>query len=148
MNIADIVTPERVRYDNESHSKKAALEMLANLIARSDNSLTQNNVFDCLINREKLGSTGMGNGIAIPHGRAKHEHETVGAFIRLAEAVDYDAVDNQPVDLLFCLLVPEESTQEHLDMLATLATRFSDADFVKQLRNSDNAYDLYQLLTK
>ena len=147
MNISDILSPECIYPNMDCHSKKDALDTLAKSIADSDNSISQTEVFECLIARERLGSTGLGNGIAIPHGRLKNGKKTLAAFIQLESAVEYDAVDNAPVDLLFALIVPEDSTEEHLQTLAKLAEMFSDTSTLKKLRQSDSATDMYTILT-
>jgi len=99
------------------------------------------------VTREKLGSTGLGKGIAIPHGRLKGSKKTIAAFIQLQYGVDYDAIDDAPVDLLFALLVPENSTDEHLKTLAHLAEMFSNTDTLEQLRSETSAEGLHKILT-
>ncbi|MBL1142263.1 MAG: PTS IIA-like nitrogen regulatory protein PtsN [Proteobacteria bacterium] len=147
MNISDILSPECVLPDMDCHSKKDALDTLAKTIADSDSSISQTEVFDCLIARERLGSTGLGNGIAIPHGRLKNGKSTLAAFIQLDTPIDYDAVDNAPVDLLFALIVPEDSTEEHLQTLATLAEMFSDTATLRKLRRTNSSERIYAILT-
>jgi nitrogen PTS system EIIA component len=147
MNISDILSPDCVFPDMDCHSKKDALDTLAKTIANSDNSTSQTEVFDCLIARERLGSTGLGNGVAIPHGRLKHGNKTIAAFIQLDNGIDYDAVDKAPVDLLFALIVPEDSTEEHLQTLATLAEKFSDTATLNKLRQSNSSTEIYSILT-
>jgi PTS system nitrogen regulatory IIA component len=147
MNISDILSPNCVFPDMDCHSKKDALDTLAKTIADSDSSISQTEVFDCLIARERLGSTGIGNGIAIPHGRLKNGKKTLAAFIQLDSGVEYDAVDKVPVDLLFALIVPEDSTEEHLQTLATLAERFSDIKTLTKLRQSNSPTEMYSILT-
>ena len=148
MHIADLLTADRVACCEQSASKKRVLEQLSALIAGGQQALNSTDVFDSLIARERLGSTGLGHGVAIPHGRVKNGTETVGAFIKLQNPVDFDAVDGEPVDLLFGLLVPEQSTQEHLQLLAQLAEMFSDAEFVAGLRQSGSAADLHARLSQ
>lgn len=147
MQISDILAPERVQCDISTNSKKASLEILANLIAGSDPGLTKVDVFNSLLSRERLGSTGLGKGVALPHGRLKHCGKAVGAFISLATPVDYDAIDGKPVSLLFALLVPEDSTQEHLDLLARLAEIFSDNKMLDQLKSEQSHEKVFTLLT-
>ncbi len=147
MEISDIISPERVISSSEVNSKKAALESLAALIASSDPGLTQTEVFESLIAREKLGSTGLGHGIALPHGRRKGGNQTIGAFLRLQNSVPYDAIDQKPVDLFFALLVPEESTEEHLQILAKLAKIFSEPTLVSKIRNCDSEESLFAILS-
>ncbi len=146
MHIGELLTADRVQCDAESASKKRALEQLSALIAGGQATPNQKEVFDSLLARERLGSTGLGHGVAIPHGRVKSGADTLGAVIKLEHGVDFDAVDGQPVDLLFGLLVPEQSTDIHLQLLAQLAQMFSDAEFVAQLRQSGSTEQLYQLI--
>lgn len=147
MNISDILSPDCIFPDMDCHSKKDALDTLAKAIANSDNSISQTEVFDCFIARERLGSTGLGNGIAIPHGRLKNGKKTIAAFMQLDDPVDYDAVDNAPVDLLFALIVPEDSTEEHLQTLAALAEMFSDTATLRKLRRTKVPERIYSILT-
>jgi len=147
MNISEILSPNCVLPDMDCHSKKDALDTLAKTIANSDNETSQTEVFECLIARERLGSTGLGNGIAIPHGRLKNGKKTIAAFIQLDNAIDYDAVDKAPVDLLFALIVPEDSTEEHLQTLATLAEMFSDETTLRKLRQTNSSEEMYSILT-
>lgn len=147
MQISDILSSERIKCDVRTTSKKASLEILADLIASGDPELTKSEVFNSLLNRERLGSTGLGNGVALPHGRLKHCNKTLGAFVRLETAVEYDAIDDNPVDLLFALLVPEDSTQEHLDLLAKLAEKFSNDGVLEQLKTANNADRTFEILT-
>ena len=104
-------------------------------------------IVDSLFAREKLGSTGIGSGVAIPHGRLKNSDKTIAAFIQLHEGIDYDAVDNIEVDLLFALLVPEDSTDEHLKILAELAEMFSNKNVRDKLRDAKDNLQLCELLT-
>lgn len=146
MLISDIIKPERVLCDINTGSKKAVLEILAELIADADPGLTQSEVFGSLLAREKLGSTGLGKGIALPHGRLKQSARTLGAFVRLQSAVDYDSIDRVPVDLLFALIVPEESTQEHLNILAKLAELFSDDGNLEKIRSATASTAIFDIL--
>ncbi len=124
------------------------LEELSKLLAAKDTSLSYIEVFDCLVAREKLGSTGLGNGIAIPHGRLKGGKKTIAAFMQLQYGIDYDALDQAPVDLLFALLVPEDSTDEHLQTLSHLAEMFSNTETLEQLRSGTTADRIYKILTE
>lgn len=148
MHIADLLTAERVACGDPSASKKRVLEQLSALIAGGQQALNPTDIFDSLLARERLGSTGLGHGVAIPHGRVKNGTVTVGAFIKLQKPIDFDAVDGEPVDLLFGLLVPEQSTQEHLQLLAQLAEMFSDAAFVASLRSAESAAELHTRLSQ
>ncbi len=147
MQISEILSPDRICFDTSGASKKAALETLSGMIASGNPDITQSEVFDSLLSRERLGSTGLGHGVAIPHGRLNHDNKTLGAFIRMQTPVDYDAIDRQPVDILFALLVPQESTDEHLQILSKLAEKFSDDSLLNQLRTETSADTIYNLLT-
>jgi PTS system nitrogen regulatory IIA component len=146
MQVAELLDLDRISCNTQSASKKRVLEQLSQLLAANQESLSQNQVFDSLLSRERLGSTGLGHGVAIPHGRIKQSKQTLAAFIKLQQGVDFDATDNQPVDLLFALLVPEEATEEHLQLLAQLARMFSDEKLVKQLRASSDARSLLTII--
>lgn len=148
MQISEILAPERIRFDDECTSKKAALETIASLLAQDCPEMTQLEVFDSLVTRERLGSTGLGHGVAITHGRTSNKDRTLGAFIRMRTPVDYDALDRQPVDILFALLVPEESTEEHLQILSRLAEKFSDRELLEKLRTEESKNGIYDLLAE
>lgn len=135
---ADFLTVERISAANPAASKKRVLEEIAGLLASATESLNPVAVFDKLLERERLGSTGLGHGIALPHARMTGVSEARGAFIQLQSKADFDAIDQQPVDLVFGLLVPEQATEEHLQLLAKLATLFSDKDFCNRLRKAKN----------
>jgi PTS system nitrogen regulatory IIA component len=134
MLISEILPVSRVEQGIELNSKKAVLEYLAGMLAAETSTHSSNEVFESLIARERLGSTGLGHGISIPHGRMNGLEKTMGAFLKIDAGVDFDAMDGQPVDMFFALLVPEECTDEHLKLLAQLAERFSKDNFLNQLR--------------
>ncbi|MDN5401084.1 MAG: PTS IIA-like nitrogen regulatory protein PtsN, partial [Pseudomonas sp.] len=117
IRLETILTPGRSLVNVPGGSKKKALEQIANLIAREVPDLEMQDVFEALIAREKLGSTGFGNGIAIPHCRLKGCETPVSALLHLDHPIDFDAIDGAPVDLLFVLLVPEAATDAHLELL-------------------------------
>ncbi len=148
MQISEFLKIECVFSAMDCHSKKDALDTLAKIIADSDSATSQTEVYDCLLARERLGSTGLGKGVAIPHGRLKQGKKILSAFIQLKEAIDYDASDKQPVDLLFALIVPEESTEEHLQILSALAKKFSQESALKELRSNQSIEEIYKLLTE
>ena len=148
MRIPEILSTDRILCRAEITSKKSALETLSKLMASSEPSLTYTEIFDCLNARERLGSTGIGNGIAIPHGRFQHIKQPVAAFLQLKTGIDFDAVDQKPVDLLFSLLVPVDSTDEHLQILSCLAEMFSDAALINRLRLRSSPEKIYETLTK
>ncbi len=132
----DFLTLDRIRLDNGAGSKKRVLEEVAGLLAAAVPGLSPEQVFDKLLERERLGSTGLGQGIALPHARMKGVSESRGALLRLAKGVEFDAIDGQPVDLVVGLLVPEQATDEHLQLLASLASRFSDPAQCERLRQA------------
>lgn len=147
MPIADLVTPDRIVCDGEARSRKRALELVAEALSHGAASLGQGAAFDSIVGRERLGTTGVGRGVAIPHGRLDGIDGIVGAFVKLAEPVDFDAPDDKPVDLLFGLLVPSECTDEHLATLAALAEMFTDDALCAELRGAGSPGELYRLLT-
>lgn len=146
MQLTDFLTTDRIACDINAHSKKRALEELSKLISHDQNSISATDIFDCLLSRERLGSTGIGFGVAIPHGRLKDSNHTTAALIQLNHGIDFDAVDNQPVDLLFALVVPDKATEEHLKILALLAAMFKEDELRAQLREAKNPEDVMQLI--
>lgn len=146
MELADIISPDRVFVNVPGGSKKKVLETAAGLIARQLPELDPNELFDNLISREKLGSTGLGKGIAIPHCRALHCATAIGAFIKLENPVDFDAADRQPVDMLFVLLVPREAHAEHLNLLAKIATLFNNDQRRERIRHATDIQAVYDEL--
>ena len=147
MNISDLLTAGRVACRSDVVSKKRVLELVSELIAAGASGVDARAIFDSLIGRERLGSTGLGNGVALPHGRLAGTEQALGAFVRLGKGVEFDAIDGQPVDLVFALLVPEHFTDEHLKILAHLAEMFSDRAFCERLRTTPADADLHALLT-
>ncbi len=146
MQVSQLLELDRISCDNPAASKKRVLEQLSELISQGENALNQNQIFDSLLSRERLGSTGLGRGVAIPHARMKDNDRTIAALLRLEHGVDFDAIDGQPVDLVFALLVPEQATEEHLQLLAQLAEMFSDKELVEHLRDSSDSQHLLNTL--
>ena len=146
MNIADIIHPDRVRTASDVKSKKRALEELSAMLGQATPYVSEKEIFTALIGREKLGSTGIGDGVGIPHGRLKGVDECVGAMLRLDAGVDFEAADEAPVDLVFGLLVPQESTEEHLVILRNLAEMFSDTACLQRLREAADGEALHAAL--
>jgi len=138
-----MLTQEFTFCDVASASKKRLLETSAELIAGRIPELDANQIFEALIGREQLGSTGIGNGIAIPHCRIPRLQKTIGCLISLQNPVNFDAIDNNPVDLLFLLLVPENTIKGHLEALKTIAENFTNADYCKRLRAASSSEELY-----
>ena len=141
--LAQLLTPGRTVCRVSGLSKKRLFEKIAQVISEDQVSLPYNLVLSNLIAREKLGSTGLGGGIAIPHCRVDNCTHALGAMVTLAEPIDFDAPDSQPVDILFILLVPDEAQQQHLDILASIAGLFSQAAFCDKIRQADDATTLF-----
>jgi PTS system nitrogen regulatory IIA component len=148
MHLSDIINPGCIGLDVEAGSKKRALEEAARLLGACLTSPDAEQIFERLLERERLGSTGLANGVALPHARVPGLATAHGVFLRLAKPVDFDALDGQPVDLVFALLVPEEATEEHLQLLAELAKRFGDSGLCEQLRQSRDPAQVSQLITQ
>lgn len=146
MKLNAILSADRVASGVSVTSKKKALEELSRLLAKGTDKLSSTDIFNGLTAREKLGSTGLGHGVAIPHGRMAGISNSVGAFVRLKHPVDYDAHDGQPVDLVFGLVVPVAATEEHLKHLAAIAEKFSEEGFCKQVRAAKDDAALHGLL--
>jgi len=147
MRIASLLTADTVAVYTRAPSKKRLLELLSQMLAKGAESLDAHRIFESLIDRERLGSTGLGHGVAIPHGRMEATPTAVGAFIQLREPIDFEAPDGEPVDLIFALLVPAESTDEHLQILSRLAELFSDKAYCARLRTATESATLLDLLT-
>ncbi|MEA3638801.1 MAG: PTS sugar transporter subunit IIA [Lamprobacter sp.] len=143
-----LITEPRIRCRVEVTSKKRLLEALAELLASAGLQCSSASVFDLLNDRERLGSTGLGEGIALPHARIQGIDTAIGAFVQLSQGVSFDAPDDRPVDLAFGLLVPQEATDAHLNLLASLAERFSNPQLRAALRAADDASTLLDLLQR
>lgn len=146
IRLEQILTPGRSLVNVPGGSKKRVLEQIANLVARDLVDLDSQDIFESLVAREKLGSTGFGNGIAIPHCRLQGCAAPVSAVLRLDAAVDFDAIDGVPVDLLFVLLVPEAATDEHLELLRQIASMLDRSDVRDRLRHAQDSENLYQVV--
>jgi len=144
--IASLLTSENVLVDLDASSKKRVFEQ-AGLIFENNQDIGRSTVFDSLFARERLGSTGLGQGVAIPHGRIKGLKEATGAVIRLSTPIPFDAPDGKPVDLLFVLLVPEQATEQHLQLLSELAQLFSDGEFRDRVHHAADASTVHALFT-
>lgn len=147
MDIKSILEPDCVIHQHECSSKKRLLETIASHLCDLRPALDPGNVFSSLIARERLGSTGIGHGIAIPHCRISGCQQTIGVMVTLKEAIDFNAIDNEPVDVIFVLIVPEDHDQSHLQTLAKLAEIFSDQSRLKTIREAEDAESLYNIIT-
>ena len=147
MLISDLLSPERIRCDVKSSSKKRLLEVISEELARNSDAFSKREIFESLCARERLGSTGLGKGVAIPHGRIKGSRHVEACFIRLKKPLSFDAADGQPVDLLFCLAVPEDCGEDHLKLLAQVAEVFSDTELLQELREAESPSRVMNLLS-
>ena len=145
MQIDHILTPERTFAGVQGGSKNRVLELIGKLVAQHTN-LDPDAIYENLIARERLGSTGFGNGIAIPHCRLEDCHQAIGALLQLDGKIDFDALDGQPVDLIFVLLVPQEATEQHLQILKMLAGKLDNAELRDALRAAPDADALYRVM--
>jgi PTS system nitrogen regulatory IIA component len=147
MNLQDLVKPASIVCNADVSSKKRALELLAELLSSGSDESNALDIFQHLTEREKLGSTGLGHGVALPHARTSYCSQAVGAFVKLQQGIDFDSPDNIATDLLFALMVPEHYTDEHLKILAGLAGLFSNEKFCNNLRDCTTSAELYKQLT-
>lgn len=148
MDVASILRPNRVRCEANARSKKHALEMLSEILSADLDSLEAESVLEGLINRERLGCTGLGRAVAMPHARIPGLHECVGAFLRLDEPVEFDSGDGEPVDLLFGLLVPEDCDDKQISEVGELVEKLGDRELQAELRDAQQPGELYNLLTE
>ena len=146
MEIADLLIPRGVLPQLRVSNKKAALQEIARRAA-SMTGVAERQIYDVLAERERLGSTGIGHGVAVPHGKLPELNRLYGLFARLERPIAFDSVDDQPVDLVFALLAPAEAGAEHLRALARVSRLLRDATICQKLRGTDNADALYALLT-
>ena len=144
-SLDDILPVSHIILDAEISSKKRLFECVAQLLAEQS-GLPQAEVFDCLVARERLGSTALGQGVAMPHGRHAGVLAATGAFVRLKELIEFDAPDNKPVSLVFVLLVPEAATGEHLALLSHLARLFNEKSVREALRSCQTPEEARALL--
>ncbi len=147
MSLADLIVQDSVIPALKVNSKKQLLQELSAKAAQVT-GLSEREIFDVILQRERLGSTGVGNGIAIPHGKLNSIDHIVGVFARLADPVDFEALDDQPVDLVFLLLAPEGSGADHLKALSRIARVLRDGDMVGKLRDTEAASAIYAFLTQ
>lgn len=144
--ISKILTPDCVLLDSESASKKRVFERVG-ILFENTLGIARSQVFDSLFAREKLGSTGLGQGVAIPHGRVKGLRDAAAAFVKMRNPIAFDAPDGQPVRFIFVLLVPERATDLHLQILGELAQMFSEQSFRDRLEATDDPAAIHRLFT-
>jgi PTS system nitrogen regulatory IIA component len=147
MDISDFLTPDRIILDLRPRDKSHLLAEVARLFARSVPALPADAVASALLAREQLGSTGLGNGFALPHARIDGATHYLGMFLRLARPIDFQAIDAQPVRLVFVLLLPAESAIPHVAALAAISRRLRDPALVAKLGKAETPASVYALLT-
>ncbi len=145
MQLSEILTVGCTKSAVHCTSKKRALEMISELVAQQTGQ-SSTELFECMLSREKMGSTGIGNGIAIPHARMQSSQKAVAVLLQCDEPIEFDSIDNRPVDLLFALLVPDEQCKEHLKTLSSMAERLSNKQILKQLRSAQSDQELYDIM--
>lgn len=147
MLVETILTPDCTRSKLAGGSKKRVLEKLAHLFSETADDISEDTLFQNFIGRERLGSTGIGDGIAIPHCRFNTGGKTLCACVTLEEPIDFDAIDSKPVDIIFAMIVPEDANSEHLATLASLAEKLQKPEYVQSLRNAQSDSQLFQIAT-
>lgn len=146
MEIKDILSPDCTRCAVPGTSKKRILQLISEIAGEHIDDLTEDDVLTGLMCREKMGSTGIGAGIAIPHGRLPHLTQPFAVVVTCIPGIEFDAIDNQPVDVFFAILVPSDTNEAHLQTLATVAKKLSDKEVTKHLRKANSNIALYELL--
>ena len=145
MTISSLLSPQRIFLDTEISSKKKLLELIANIVA-DQTKLSESSIYNNLLNRERLGSTGLGQGFAVPHARLNDLDKTLACFFRLKDAVNFEAPDDQPVDLVFTIIIPEEATEEHLMILSSLASIFSKTEVCDAIRGAASKDEIAHII--
>lgn len=143
-SIGDILSLSRTCYRANASSKKKCIELVAQTIANEYPQIQANHIYDAMIERERLGSTGIGHGCALPHCRLANTEHPIGSLILLNEPIDFDSQDKEAVDIIFALVVPEDDNEEHLKLLAKIAEKFSDPAFREKLRHTTEKKALFQ----
>lgn len=147
MNFSNLIKIDQIQININARSKKKALETISQIVSDNYHQYQSNKIFEIFIERERLGSTGIGHGVALPHGRLSGCKKAIGFFVTLVDGVDFDAIDKQKVRFIFALLVPENSTQEHLNILSKLAQFFRREENRKIIEQSTSPEAIYKLLT-
>jgi len=146
MKLSDILNLDSILCHAPANSKKRLLEQICQLAITQVVDIDEGELLDSLLDREKMGSTGIGNGIAIPHGRIPNNNKAIAVLITTEQAIDFDAIDSRNVDVFISLFVPKDSCQQHLDTLQNIAKLFSDKKIVKQVRKCKDKQALYDLI--
>lgn len=146
MQLSELLRSENTHCSVQCSSKKRALEIISEL-ASPDLELPAQEIFEMLLTREKMGTTAIGLGIAIPHAKLEDGAPMTAYFLQLENGIDFEAVDNQPVDLLFALFIPKKECKVHHEILSSIAQHLSDKNICRKLRNATSDEQLYQILT-
>lgn len=146
MDIQAIVSLDRTECAVQCNSKKRILEIIADIAAKNNENIDSATVLSSLMSRERMGSTGIGNGIALPHGRLAGLEKVIAIVVTCTPAINFDALDEKPVDIFFALLVPEEQTEGHLQTLATVAGKLSDKETIKAIRRATKSDEILSAL--
>jgi len=147
MELKQLISSDSIICNPDVNSKKRALELMGELLSKKSGTSNPIEIFQQLTERENLGSTALGHGVALPHARTNLCKEATGAFLKLDHGIDFDSPDKQPTDLLFALMVPEDYTDEHLQILATLAGLFNEESFCNTLRSASSSTEIHDTLT-
>ena len=145
MTISTLLSPERVFINSDITSKKRLLEFIANQVS-DQYQLTQSTLYNNLLDRERLGSTGLGKGFAVPHARLADLENAIGLFIKLENPINFEAPDNQPVDLVFTIIIPDHATDQHLQTLSALAKVFSQASVCEAIRKANSCDEVVNII--
>ncbi|WP_417549707.1 PTS sugar transporter subunit IIA [Methylophaga sp.] len=141
-----LVNADNISFHDEATSKKRVIENLSRMLGANTSAATAEKIFQVLLERERLGSTGLGKGVAIPHARVPDLTHTVAAMLTLENPVEFEAADSKPIDIAFGLLVPEDDTEHHLQHLSRLVTLFRDEDICSRIRQASSAEAIFELL--
>ena len=144
---SDLLSPGRILAGVRINSRKRLLELISETLAKKNKELNSREIFESLCVREQLGSTGLGDGVAIPHGRISGTRDVEALFLQLIKPLPFDADDGKPVDLIFALAVPKHCTEDHSKLLSSIVDRFSDPELLERLREAADANEIWQLLS-
>jgi PTS system nitrogen regulatory IIA component len=147
MEIKDILQPDCTLCAVQGTSKKRVLELISNVASKHVTDIDQATILASLMNREKMGSTGIGNGIALPHGRLKDLKNVLAIVVTNQTPIEYDAIDKLPVDIFFAILVPEDKAAEHLSTLSTIAAKLTDKDTLQRMREAHTDEELFKVIS-
>lgn len=141
-----LVNADNISFHDEATSKKRVIENLSRMLAANTSAATAEKIFQVLLERERLGSTGLGKGVAIPHARVPDLTHTVAAMLTLETPIEFESADSKPIDIAFGLLVPEDDTEHHLQHLSRLVTLFRDEEICSRIRQASSAEAIFELL--